>query len=218
MINFNRRFGILSDPTQRNEFNTLKSNLWVEGCQKGTINVIVEYKNEKGGVASSDVVKYNFIAATCGRQPKPQERIDAESIFPNIEHCEWSITGEATDAYNCIAWSVGITDKWIGKIGPPNDPDEYGDEFIDRDYGDNDGIFEISDVDAFYAKKGYVSAFNHNDADIIYYSGFHGARRKHCNCGAGKWIVFESKCGKWIKIEHVWDQLNGSDWESNKIL
>jgi len=74
-------------------------------------------------------------------------------------------------------------------------------------------VLEISDVDAFYDAKGYEpTGTGPSDADIMYYSGFHGARSKGCNCGAGKWIMFESKCGEWERIEHVHDQLNGSDY------
>ncbi|MGI6494605.1 MAG: DUF7689 domain-containing protein [Kiritimatiellia bacterium] len=68
-----------------------------------------------------------------------------------------------------------------------------------------------------------------SDAEAIYYpypgnwdylhtpppeTGYHGAKKKGCTCGAGKWIMFESKCGSWEKIEHVWDQLNGSSYGS----
>lgn len=58
-----------------------------------------------------DKVKYTFISADCGRQPQtdpPNERNTAKSSFPNLVHAEWSITAEATNVYNCIAWSAGI--------------------------------------------------------------------------------------------------------------
>jgi len=83
-------------------------------------------------------------------------------------------------------------------------------------------------MDAFYlAKKGWrPQASGPADAECIYYrmprdwhygqgeqmpqSGYHAARKSGCNCGAGKWIMFQSKCGQAEKIEHVWDQLGGS--------
>jgi len=82
---------------------------------------------------------------------------------------------------------------------------------IEEEYGDNDGVFEDADMDAFYLeKKGYTpTASDETDAQVMYYSGFHAAKRKGCACGAGKWIMFESKCGEWLGIEHVHDQLNG---------
>ena len=48
------------------------------------------------------------------------------------------------------------------------------------------------------------------DADVIYYSNFHAARRKSCECGSNQRVVFEGKIGPNETIEHVWDQLNGS--------
>jgi len=44
--------------------------------------------------------------------------------------------------------------------------------------------------------------------------GYHAARNKGCGCGAGKWIMYESKCGAVDRIEHVWNQLNGSIYGS----
>lgn len=63
-------------------------------------------------------------------------------------------------------------------------------------------------MDAFYDAKGYEpTATGPADADIMYYSGFHGARKKECGT-----CMFESKCGQWVRIEHVWDQLNGDTY------
>lgn len=137
-----------------------------------------------------------------GRHPKTDtnERDDAKGTFPNLVHCEWSITDEATPVYSCIAWSVGETTAW------------YNPDDIDSTFGDNDGTLENSDMDAFYlAKKGWTpTATGAADAEAMYFSGYHGAKKKGCACGAGKWIMFESKCGQWIRMEHVWNQLNGT--------
>lgn len=46
----------------------------------------------------------------------------------------------------------------------------------------------------------------------MYYSAYHGARKKGCSDGAGKWDMFESKCGLSERIEHLRDQLNGSTY------
>ena len=48
----------------------------------------------------------------------------------------------------------------------------------------------------------------------MYFSGYHAARRSaNSPSGMGNWIMYESKCGKWEKIEHIWDQLNnGSEY------
>jgi len=52
------------------------------------------------------------------------------------------------------------------------------------------------------------------DAQAMYYSGYHAARKKPCSCGAGKWYMFSSKCGSAERIEHVWDQLNSESYGS----
>ena len=148
-----------------------------------------------------------------------EERSRIEDTFPGLKRCEWSIIGELNEDYNCIAWSVGETNEW------------YNPSEIDELYGDNDGIFEVSDMDAFYyAKKGWRPiASGPEDAEAVYYPyagswnylkdpypavGYHGAKKCKCNCGSGKWVMFESKCGGTEKIEHVWNQLDGSSYGS----
>jgi hypothetical protein len=48
----------------------------------------------------------------------------------------------------------------------------------------------------------------------MYYTGYHGARKSSCSCGDGKWIMYESKMGNYVKIEHVWNQVNGTTYGS----
>jgi hypothetical protein len=146
-----------------------------------------------------------------GRQPTILERNTFLGWFPSLVNCEWSITAESNPTYNCIAWSVGETNIWYAEIGniPPN---VVG---IDETYGNNDGIFEISDMDAFYDAKGYTpTGTGPSDSDIMYYSGYHGARKKTGTCGAGEWVMYESKCGQSLRIEHVYNQLNGASYGS----
>jgi len=85
---------------------------------------------------------------------------------------------------------------------------------MDWNGGDRDGyFFEPNDVPKFYASYGYTApATNHQDADVMYYWGYHAAIRKHCGCGWGKWIMYESKCGTAERIEHVWNQLDDSGY------
>ena len=152
-------------------------------------------------------MNYTYIPALCGRQPTPQERSVAQGKYPNLVHCEWSITGEATSTYNCIAWSVGVTNEWFW--------------WEVDDAGDMDGVIEESDFDAFYADYGYVPTDDINQAVILLYRDpahaapdnpdgiTHAARRAGCNCGAGRWTMFESKRGRNVRIEHRRDQLSG---------
>lgn len=199
----------LNDANEKAEFVSLCAGMWVEGTGGGECEIWLAFVDPYGHEVCFVSTNYMFVAADCGRQPKtssPNERITAETAFPSLVHCEWSITAEAASNYNCIAWSVGQNNLWIGAVGPP----EYGDEFMDRDYGNNDGILQMTDVDAFYAAKGLGTVTTDiTEATAIYYSKFHGARRMGCSCGAGKWLMFESKCGQWVRMEHPWEQLNG---------
>ena len=52
-----------------------------------------------------------------------------ELFLPGLRTSNWSITSEATDAYNCIAWALGETDRWWD----PNRVDGYWPEGVDRD-------------------------------------------------------------------------------------
>jgi hypothetical protein len=204
-------------PDELSDFNTVKDSLYVEGRASGTAELTLTYKVTYKATTHevTDKVKYTLIAATCGSAPTVAQRNKFEAFFPNLVHCEWSVTGSATASYNCLAWAVGETSVW------------YSAKRIDEDFGDNDGIFETSDVDAFYlAKKGWTpTASGPEDAKAIYWClptdwnyrvgdplptpGGHAAAKRDCACGAGKWIMFESKCGQDERIEHVWDQLDG---------
>jgi hypothetical protein len=195
----------LADPNQRSEFQSLK---YVEGVNTGGGNIVLKY-NASGAEIHRDTVKYTFIAADCGRQPKTSGSLNERDFatdplnFPSLVHCEWSITAEANSVYNCIAWSVDETNFW------------YNSSYIAHNYGNKDDNFEPNDMDDFYQKKKEWSLITSGtdeekaaQAEAMYYSGYHGARRKTCSCGSGKWIMYESKCGGWVRMEHVWNQLN----------
>ena len=195
----------LADAGHRREFNALCSGLWVEGVGKGECKVTLSY-----GGNCSDTVKYTFIAANCGRQPRTDgsERDALERHFPGLIRCEWSITGNAARKYNCIAWSVGEDSAWyVATAGAKLHPTDIS---IDDVWGDGDGMMTITELDAFYAAKGYLpTGTDAKDADVMFYSGFHGARKKNCLCQTILQPVFESKCGEGPKIEHSCSQLNG---------
>lgn len=54
-------------------------------------------------------------AASMRRVPTQAEKDNLKKDFPNLDVNNISVTGEATGTYNCIAYSMGITNKWIGK-------------------------------------------------------------------------------------------------------
>lgn len=176
---------------------------------------------------STDQIKFNFIAATFGRQPTALERtqwVDTNHpdygtpIFPNLVHCEWSVTAEPSGLYNCIAFTVNVFNE------------SFSPWEIDMNEGNKNGVFETYDMDEFFRKRLglYPTANGPADAVIMYYEyendwnymidpmptlGFHAAKKKASICGMGKWDndMFESKCGssgETFRIEHRSDQLN----------
>ena len=131
-----------------------------------------------------------------GNPPTASQESTIESYFPNLQ--TWSVTGPATPygtpgRYNCIAWSVGITDQWIW---PGN---------------------TVSDFDAFYASHGLtvsnicnreykkrkvaLYAINSDPNDCT-----HGSRETH-DCG---WD--ESKLGSLERIMHIRSELEGGSY------
>jgi len=206
LVDVDRKRWDLSNSEERAEVQAL---FWAEGYEKGTSGLTVEYRDKDDNLVCSDMVKYTFIAADCGRQPDTTERVALKFAFKKLVDCEWSITKEVDLKYNCIAWSVEETKVWYDPISNNlNDPVRsiVG---IDEEFGNKNSELELSDMDAFYNYFGYEpTTTGPEDADIMYYSKFHAARKRECNCGVGKWIMFESKCGEMEQIEHVDDQLN----------
>lgn len=215
----------LSNSSERTNFQECAPYLWAEGVALGSCALTLTLKDSSGTTAGWDSLTHTYTAAQCPdhRQPTPNENQDIHGVLPNLVDCEWVITREETSAYNCMAWSVGETEA------------VYNQDDIDRDFGDDDGIFEDSDVDKFYFKKqgwtpitsgtapekadaaeamyyAYPSAWHYRRGDPEPEPGFHAANRSECSCGAGKWIVYQSKCGASFRIEHVWDHLNGDQY------
>lgn len=188
----------LSDSTERNEFNSL-GTLFMEGIGSGSETLTIKYKDDKGNEVTSDTINYTFIAANCGNQPLLDYRGSYEQAFPLLERCEWSITGSFSNIYNCIAYSVGETDRHY----LPTDMDAVG---------NNNGIFEESDIIDFYKSKGYKQT-TAEFATVMYYSKYHGAKKKSCSCGANQWDMWESKAGMASHVlEHRREQLNGATY------
>jgi len=160
-----------------------------------------------------DSLLHTYIAALCGSQPKPGERSRFSGSFPALIHCQWSITSGADPSYNCIAWSVDETNIWYDSVGGTcNHAAGYCCIDYDSEFGNNDHTLTTAEMDTFYSKKkGYTgSGSGASDAQVMYYSGFHAARKKNCSCGKGQWIMYESKCGNAERIEHIYDQLDNS--------
>ncbi len=159
-----------------------------------------------------------------------------EAVFPNpggggLVRCEWSSLAPQDPTYNCIAWSVGRDDVWVNPVleVPPGsgiylgevtlggthyisidlyDSDDPGTE---PDWGNGNNSFEADpEMHNFYLDQANCTptGTGPDDAQIMYYTGYHGAKRRSCACGNGQWLMYESKCGEFDIIEHVHDQLD----------
>ena len=181
----------LSDQAQRNNFNGVSSNLWLEGCDHGSTTLTATVKDTGGQEMYSDTVKATFIAALCGDQPTPYLRAFYEDRFPNLVHCEWSIVGCPSIYYNCIAWSVGNTTRWftdvivIGGVPYKEYINQYTQvHYVSIDgYGNLDGTFDYpGELDAFYLAEANCTptASGPSDAKVMYYSGYHAAKKSAC--------------------------------------
>ena len=210
----------------------IEGSLYAEGVEKGRGSV--EARVDFGGCEMFDRVVYRTVAADCGNQPRSAVSLSdkeqgfsispkkiLQTSFPGLQDCEWSITGPQSTQYNCLAWSVGLTNVWVNDYMK----DEYDkpqkekiDESrnihyvsIDGKYGNCNGVLEIWELDNFFLVEANATPVeNLEEADILYYNGYHAAKRKKCSCGEGRWELFESKCGSLHKIEHVYDQLNSA--------
>ena len=136
-----------------------------------------------------------------GRSPNLWEKSNICRAFPRI--CEpgenFLITAPQSQVYNCIAWSVGITSRWIW--------DE-----VDMRYGNRNGVVEVEDFDNFYANYGFHPTSNKNEAEIVLYATpagpTHAARRHRCQYSSA--VLFESKLGQLPRIIHFDEDLIGS--------
>jgi hypothetical protein len=104
------------------------------------------------------------------------------------------VTANATRRYNCIAWTLGISSRWIWPWGQHN--------------------ATKSEFDALYAQFGFlpsgrgpIAVFGLNLTSMTHGS-VSGARH------GPRW---ESKCGKWIRIQHGLVEMEGGNLYGNVL-
>ena len=87
------------------------------------------------------------------RAMTPLEKHRFKAVFPNLDVDQTVVTGEISIVYNCIAWTVGFSDRWIW----PGDALADFDAFYHR-FG-FDPIIVNAGADAMAkAKKSYLTA------------------------------------------------------------
>jgi hypothetical protein len=102
--------------------------------------------------------------------------------FPNLNVAQAVVTDNASSAYNCIAWTVGITNRWIWPGG------------------------SLAHFDTFYRGYGFVRLGN----GPIAAWGTSTAGMTHGSVsGPGHGARWESKCGRDLRIQHGLNELVG---------
>jgi hypothetical protein len=116
------------------------------------------------------------------RKLTASEKTIFHNDFPLLDVDFTIVTGEPTGAYNCISWTVGVTNYWHWPGST------------------------LANFDSFYAQfglyrktKGHVAAWGHADNNMT-----HG-----CISGPTHGPCWESKCGSLARIQHCLNELNG---------
>lgn len=128
-----------------------------------------------------------------GLSPTPSQVL---SEFPNISANESYCSGPASSIYNCISWTVGVTNDWIWP-----------------------GDYSISNFDALYNSYGYTrTGANADNAAIAIWvkDGIfkHGSVRKNSTIPKPHGFDWESKCGPQERVMHTRDALSGNIYGS----
>ena len=113
------------------------------------------------------------------------EKVRFRGYFPSLDVDRAVVTGEVSGVYNCIAWTVGVTNRWLWPGS------------------------SLASFDTFYRGFGYVRA---NGGPIAVW-GHSTLKMKHGSIsGTGHGPRWESKCGPDLRIQHGLGELVGSTY------
>lgn len=123
-----------------------------------------------------------------------------KAYFPHLNVDTARETSIATQCYNCIAWTLGITDDWIW-------PEGHG--------LSDETSTTVADFDDFYKQLGYKRNTK-NDATIAIFEKKSTSGKPYVTHGSviqpthrGRW---ESKLGAFIRMQHDEDSLVGNQY------
>lgn len=116
------------------------------------------------------------------------------NYFPNLKPEESYCSAPGTNDYNCISWTVGVTNEWIWPSSS-----------------------SLAAWDAFYNSYGYTrsGATADNAAIAVWKLGAvfeHGSVRKNSLIPNPHGFDWESKCGGLERVMHLRDALAGSSY------
>jgi hypothetical protein len=119
------------------------------------------------------------------RQMTPGEKQRFRGYFPNLDVNRVVVTGEVSTVYNCISWTVGVTNRWLW---PGN---------------------SLANFDTFYCGFGFVKASN----GTIAAWGLSTSQMTHGSVtGPGHGLRWESKCGSDLRVQHGLNELVSSSY------
>ena len=119
------------------------------------------------------------------RKLTASEKITFLTAFPLLDVDFTIVTDEPSGVYNCISWTVGVTNFWHWPGGTLANFDSFYDQFgLDR------------------KTKGHVAAWGFADNNMT-----HG-----CISGPTHGPCWESKCGGLARIQHCLNELNGPSY------
>jgi hypothetical protein len=112
----------------------------------------------------------------------PPERQRFQGYFPNLNVAQAIVTDKATTAYNCIAWTVGITNRWLWPGA------------------------SLAHFDTFYGGYGFARS---GSGPIAAWGPSTSAMTHGSVSGPGHGPRWESKCGGDLRIQHGLNELVG---------
>lgn len=119
------------------------------------------------------------------RPMTPAEKTRFKGHFPNLDVNRAVVTDGRSAVYNCISWTVGVTNRWLWPGSTPANFDTFYRGF---------GLVRAGD--------GPVAAWGHSTAHLT-----HGSVS-----GPGRGPRWESKCGADLRIQHGLTELVGSSY------
>jgi hypothetical protein len=119
------------------------------------------------------------------RQMTAPEKQRFKGYFPNLNVDQAVVTGETSTVYNCLSWTLGVTNSWIwpGKT--------------------------IQDFDKLYNAAGFVRSAN---GPVAVWGASLQAMTHGCITGPGHGPRWESKCGSDLRIQHGLNELVGPSY------
>ena len=105
--------------------------------------------------------------------------------FPSLDVDRAVVTGEVSAVYDCIAWTVGVTNRWLW---PGNSLAQF--DAFSRGFG------------LLRSGNGEVAAWGQSTSNMT-----HG-----CVSGSGHGPRWESKCGGDLRIQHALGELTGASY------